>query len=508
MNGLGCKYGFRYDPMHWVDNDGSLKGALVRTQVRRAPRDSDRKLVTAEVEKVLAEQRDDGSFGGDLDKTSEKLRELLKLGCETDAPRVQLAAQWMLGRLKAEPADPQKALSIAAALCLTGHGQAAEAEAILDWYRDADKDKLVKSIAATCPWSLTGRLQNLWACRRAQGMDAPLRIMIETFREGVTEAGTMCFVDTWGLLPVFGHKDCPFDREMTEHMIPRLLRSQQPDGGWRGATLDVLRVLTNHGLFDTLRSLPPLPPDWQVVRSVQLPDMDVYGLTWGDGALWVCDRAKGEAMAVSPADGSILRTVPLPKGEGPGAEIGWWEGMLVHTQGVPEPKPRKPESQKLFLIDPKTGAVAKELALDWIPRITSATQINDAEYGDKLWLCDPGEGILYYLDPRTGTHDYGPDVADSNVKRVFPADQGAWSVGWEHGLLIKSDENGWRLLDYGDMPFTGPPDYFSHPGPGYCDGLAWDGQNLWALDARSKRICLIEKTESGKDISAALALRR
>ena len=58
-----------------------------------------------------------------------------------------------------------------------------------------------------------------------------------------------------------------------------------------------------------------------------------------------------------------------------------------------------------------------------------------------------------------------------------------------NGLLIRSDKNGWHLLDYGEMPFTGPTDYFSHPGPGYCDGLAWDGQNLWALDARNKRIC-------------------
>ena len=80
MKGLNRKYGFRYDPMHWVDNDGSLKGALVRTQVLRAPKDGDRKLIAAEVEKVLAKQRDDGSSEGDLEKTAEKLRELLELG--------------------------------------------------------------------------------------------------------------------------------------------------------------------------------------------------------------------------------------------------------------------------------------------------------------------------------------------------------------------------------------------------------------------------------------------
>ena len=202
-----------------------------------------------------------------------------------------------------------------------------------------------------------------------------------------------------------------------------------------------------------------------------------------------------------------VRTVPLPQGGAPGAEIGWWEGLLVHTQCVPEPNPRQPETQKLFLIDPGTGEVSNEFVLDWIPRITSATQVHDEQYGDKLWLCDPGEGITYYLDPRTGEHDHGPDVADANIKRIFPGGQGVWNAGWEHGMLLNSDKNGWRLLDYGEMPFQGPTDYFSHPGPGYCDGLAWDGQNLWALDARNNRICLIEKTESGKAITEGLAAK-
>ena len=88
-----------------------------------------------------------------------------------------------------------------------------------------------------------------------------------------------------------------------------------------------------------------------------------------------------------------------------------------------------------------------------------------------------------------------------------PRIRASGSAGWEHGLLIKSDRNGWRLLDYGDLPFTGPTGYFSHPGPGYCDGLAWDGQDLWALDAHNRRIGLIEKTESGKVVTADLAAK-
>lgn len=502
MSDIEFNCGFRYNPMPWIENDESLDAARLRVQVLGTPKDGDRARIEAEIEKAFADQGENGSIEDDPGKTAGRIGWALELGCSAEASKVKLAAEWLLHQLSVEPVEPEKGLGLAAALCLTGHSEAEAIQPILQWYREGDRDRLVASIAATCPWSLTGRLKDLWNCRAAAGMEAPLKIMVDTFIEGVTEAGTMCFVDTGGLLPVFGHPDCPHGREIIRRMVPRILRGQRPNGS---SSFQMLRALANHGLLESLVAAKPLPSDWQVVRALELSGTELYGLTWGDGALWVCDPAPGQAMAISPEDGRVLRTVALPEGEAPGAEIGWWEGLLAHTQCVPEPNPRKPESQKLFLIDPATGEVRHGLALDWIPRITSATQVHDEEYGDKLWLCDPGEGITYYLDPRTGDHNYGPDVADSNVKRIFPADQGVWNAGWEHGMLIKSDRNGWRLLDYGDMPFDGPTDYFSHPGPGYCDGLTWDGQSLWALDARNKRLCIIEKTESGQEITDRLA---
>ena len=84
-------------------------------------------------------------------------------------------------------------------------------------------------------------------------------------------------------------------------------------------------------------------------------------------------------MALAPDTGAIVTRLPLPEGQAPGAEIGWWEGALVHTQAVPEPQPREPQSQRPFVIDPGTGEARHEYALDWIPRITSATQVHDEE---------------------------------------------------------------------------------------------------------------------------------
>ena len=37
--------------------------------------------------------------------------------------------------------------------------------------------------------------------------------------------------------------------------------------------------------------------------------------------------------------------------------------------------------------------------------------------------------------------------------------------------------------------------------------LAWDDKNLWMLDARNKLLCIIEKTESGREDTDPLTAR-
>ena len=58
-----------------------------------------------------------------------------------------------------------------------------------------------------------------------------------------------------------------------------------------------------------------------------------------------------------------------------------------------------------------------------------------------------------------------------------------WHVDVWAPALIKSglDRHG-HLLDWGEKPFDGR-----------CDGIAFDGRRLWALDRQGKRICVIEK---------------
>ena len=56
------------------------------------------------------------------------------------------------------------------------------------------------------------------------------------------------------------------------------------------------------------------------------------------------------------------------------------------------------------------------------------------------------------------------------------------------------------------------PKYTAEPGErpfgSATNGIAWDGRNLWALDTEDDRICIIEKTESGKEITTAQAAKR
>ena len=91
------------------------------------------------------------------------------------------------------------------------------------------------------------------------------------------------------------------------------------------------------------------------------------------------------------------------------------------------------------------------------------------------------------LDPKNpGQQEHrvlgGPIPVDlaSEGSAVWHTD--AWAPA-----IIKSDstKHG-QLLDWGEKPFDGQ-----------CAGIAHDGKNFWALDAKNKRICVIERTSGG-----------
>ena len=88
------KYGFRYDPMKFVEGGDSLQAALVRTMVLDRPKPEDAERIEAHFQTIFAKQRPDGSLDdphdqGLLAATGQQLLSLLDMGCSTDRPEMK-----------------------------------------------------------------------------------------------------------------------------------------------------------------------------------------------------------------------------------------------------------------------------------------------------------------------------------------------------------------------------------------------------------------------------------
>ena len=58
-------YGFRVDPMKWVQSGTGFEAAKCRTLVFDMAKKGDQGLIATGIDKILAQQQEDGSFGGD-----------------------------------------------------------------------------------------------------------------------------------------------------------------------------------------------------------------------------------------------------------------------------------------------------------------------------------------------------------------------------------------------------------------------------------------------------------
>ena len=251
----------------------------------------------------------------------------------------------------------------------------------------------------------------------------------------------------------------------------------------------VFRALVKHGLIGSLAKLPPRTCDWQVVRSIPAPEGHLNTMTWDGSRLWVLDRDKTEAIALSPNDGAEVKRLTVPL-EGPGeiGGIGWYDGLLAVTAGGTEHHGGPP---RLYLVDTVTGEAQKTLDIDaaWGP--SGSTQI-----GDDLWIAH-GCWIVV-VNPKTGEHHGTSHAAYGSWPHDLAADGNTfWHTDEWAPFLFRSDLKD-NLLEFYEPPFfRGPGDELP------ARGIVHDGKNLWALDAKNKRICIVEKTESGKEITAS-----
>ena len=348
-------------------------------------------------------------------------------------------------------------------------------------------------------------------------VEAPLAKDLGWIAKCITRIGSLSYMDPWGLTALAGEAAHPMAREIVLKQLPLILRSQYPDGGWGGVfrrSFLAVRALARHGLFDALRELPALPPDWRVVRSIpapaietpKFPDKAPYRtMTWGDGCLWVYSPQEQAAIAVSPEGGGVIRRVAIPD-EGTFG-VGWWRDGLVYVPGEPVCGSPPEEPPPVRCIDPHTGDVRQEIPTQPLEQPAAVAGV-----GDKLWVTDHWQGVTAILDGKGGFQRVLPPRGAG--VNLAPADDGVWSLEMCDGRLwlapctpvicktiLDPEPITWDdasaasylnapVLDFGDKPFGDA-----------SAGIAWDGKNLWALDAGGRRICMIEKAEPSQNLS-------
>jgi len=471
------RYGFRYDPMTWVQRDRSVQAAQVRTFVFKEPQPGDEEVIEAEIDRILTEierVKDVDDDARSREPTFRDVRDLLALGCAPDAPRLKALIDYgrevvrACGKLGAVPFYAARALAMA------GAGDEPKVAEWLRWKAERPGDWMEKG----CPNGQRLHAEALWGGRNAVDTRATADSTFRWMAEGMNETGCMGYWNPWSFVDCAGYAGHDGARDVVVKAMPFILRGQLPDGGWGDRSHVVLRALAQYGLLEPLREAPALPPDWCVVRSIPAPEGDLFSMAWDGRRLWVYDQTGNEVIALSPDGGAVLKRTKLHE---PGAfAIGSWDGRLAAIHNDP---------CRLLKIDPDTGGTEQAFELDnyWDGAYGAA------RVGDRLWVIDglARKARKYSL---AGQELPGCEHRMPSPEPVLltPAVDAVWYIDGEAPLIVKTDHSG-KLLDFGDQPF------FDGSGEEWTtrlgvQGLAFDGENLWALDAKKKRICVIEQT--------------
>lgn len=483
---MGLEYGFRHDPMDFVENSDSLQAALVRRVVFDRPSPGDEDLIEQHFAELFEEIL--GKMVPEQPPATEEewvevarggggqLVQLLEKGCPRDHPdmqRVIEAARQALGKLE-RPEDADMGVYALRGLCELGITDSPAVAATLRKLAD----NLEGMLGWGCPWTPCVQLNALWAGREVADLDEAIQTGLEWLERSVQAPGcsaALGLCDPTSLLQLAGAIDHPIVERIARGLVPMLLRWQQPDGSW-GADEDrtfwAFRALKKHGLLEELRDLPPLPPDWEVVRSIASPCEKPRNITFAEGTLWVLDNETWQASALSPEDGSVLRTVQLPRQPGmTGFGFAASDGAF-HMTAVGKRDERPPV---VYEIDADTGEIARELTLNSPNDAIAVVALNG-----QLLVGDGWEGMAWLVDPADSQAEPQHTRLASGMPDYMTSDgQVIWALDGMAPALVKTNLHG-ELLDWTEQPFGFNP-------------VAWDGEHLWALDPENSRICLIEK---------------
>jgi len=480
-------YGFRYDPRDLLGNESSVRGAVLRKLVFGTPDPGDSDVFEAHYQDVFSHQESDGTLSGEynpLNNTREPLRELLQFGYAPDRPEMRRALAAVV-QLRSE--DPTRWGPPAEDLLAAGKTDHPE---LGQWLGEL-AGRTLRELGKGCPGTPFGSVTALWRGRELADVGDALNACFRWMDEAVHPPGCsrqLGLCDPWSIVLCLADVDAPLATHLARRLTPMLLRCQRADGGWRDAwkndkTVLALRMFARHGLLDELCELPPAPPDWRVVRSTPLPGAKPKNLTLADGQLWCLDMDGLRALALSCENGQVQREVKLEARPGTN-EFGFAHGPGVFYLSAFGKKDKRQDM--VHELDAASGKVLRSFELPTVSDCTSVTRV-----GRRLFVCDGWGGGTWVIElDRPDVRPYRvyiavgmPDYLSSDGKTI-------WATGYMAPVLAHTNPDG-DLLDWGERPFGFAP-------------TAWDGEHLWALNAPERCVSMIEKTESGKEITAAL----
>ena len=466
MSEIELRCGFRYDPMEWVENSGSFEAAVLRQEVLDCPKPGDAERIRRHIDDALPEAMQRAAQG----QTPGGECWLI---CEAAMPETKKLAEALLAARREQGEE----------LGLYELQDLGPAGMVDDPLVQRSVQSLVARVMAEkpwhcCQWGPFEKLQALAAFEGIDGVGEAIDHLTSAIDENINVAGfTGKGKIPYGQVFMVRYMDHPGARRMLGKTIPFILCAQNPGGGWGGDTwtFGVVQSLKKAGLFDELRNAPPKPADWRIVRTIPAPEGSLRGLTWDGERFWVKEQEGNCAIALSPQDGRVLRTIELP-GERVSA-IGWWHGKLHAAQWEPE--------KLLVTLDPETGEAESSFPLTGM-EACCAVGLVDGE----IWAVDNYDFWLIRHHADGSGRIGGFCHPSGNTPNCLTVLEGSvWHSERCGPVMLRTGLDG-TLLDFASAPF--PEDFLG------LDGLAWDGDHLWALHGETNRICQIERTEEGK----------
>lgn len=467
----GIRYGFRYDPMEWVEKSDSLDAALIRSEVFGRMKPADENQIDNYLEKTLKEMKEiarnpEGGFHVGFVKcfqiaikrkrpeVTEVVETIIQSGyakdIDFDVYRLQFLG--LAGRFN-DPLIRRSVKRLAAEVIDTNH-----------WL--------------CCVWGTFLKLGALLLLGNIPDAVKARDLLISDIIKNINPAGFLGKgKNPYGQVMLAFVTDIPEALKILMKTIPFILVAQNADGGWGGDSYAVVYSLIKAGIFKELRQATPKPDDWRIVREIPAPEGAFRQLAWDGKQLWVQQKGNG-VMAFSPEDGSVLKTFDLP-GEAI-MSIGWWDGKLHAAQLEPK--------KLLMTIDGETGKLENSFSLEQVSDYGSIGLVNG-----KVWICDNWDFCMveFHADGKGKIRSFWhPTGTEPRCFTILP--DSMWHAEWCGPVMIQTGFDG-SLLDFANGPF-----------PDTVHGLAWNGDKMWAFKDDMKRICLIERTEEGKKFAKSL----